>query len=52
MNYFIFIESFGSSSTQDDIGIVLLLAVPILLLIALIVGIAKKNQKAKMIKKL
>jgi len=51
MNYFIFLESFGSSNVTDDIGIVLIFAAPVLLLIAfvlLIVSIAKKNNKAKM----
>ena len=54
MNYFGIIEATFSTSTQDDIGILLLLATPVLLLIALIlfiVGIAKKEEKAKMYKK-
>ena len=51
MNYMIFIESFSKTSFQDDVGIVLILATPIILLVAfifLILGFAKKSNKAKM----
>lgn len=54
MSYLLFIESFGSSNIGDDIGIVLLMATPVLFLIALIfliVSIARKIEKTKMAKR-
>jgi len=52
MSYFI-IESFGSTNTGDDIGLVLLMVVPVLLVIGFIlfiVGILNKQKKPKIFK--
>lgn len=53
MSLLIIIESFSALSTNDDIGIVLLLATPILLVLALvlfIVGVLNKEKKPKIFK--
>lgn len=53
MSYFLIIASFGSSNTSDNIGIVLLMATPVLLLLGLILfiaGIVNKKKKPKIFK--
>lgn len=50
---FMIIESFGSTSTSDDVGLVLLLATPVLLILAFVLfiaGILNKSKKPKIFK--
>lgn len=53
MNLFITLESFSATSINEDIGIVLILATPVLLILAFIlfiVGVLNKEKKPKIFK--
>ena len=53
MIYFLTMEFSGATSTSDDIGIVLLLATPVLLVLAFVLfiaGILNKSKKTKIFK--
>ena len=53
MSYFLIIKFTGANSTSDDIGIVLLMATPVLLILAFVLflaGIVNKDKKPKLFK--
>ena len=53
MNLFMIMESFSATSINDDIGIVLILATPVLIVLAIVLfiaGVLNKEKKPKIFK--
>ena len=55
MNLFMIMESFSATSINDDIGIVLILATPVLIVLAIVLfiaGVLNKEKKPKIMLRL